>query len=341
MKKCLLKHIVYFICSLLSLTGLSSCETTLKLPVSGERKIVLMGELVAGDTVYFHGGQSIPVKDGASQRYELLRGLEVTLQDGNGLNRRMEGREDGLPASEYMLSYSAADVIHAGRTYSLSANDPALGTATASVAIPEPFAATVLDTARVTFMGQACIRLRLSITDAPAAAHFYVVEVLNQSAITEPFFLFNGAWLRLSEHLELYDSLLNAGVTVDEKIDEVLLSSFSRVNFYTTDPASEHLLNGNIDQAARRLLLTDITFNGGSHQSDIYIPVNMVGTGFPTVVQIKSVAADYFRFLQGYEDYNPYFSGTTLVAPVRLQGNIRDGLGIVGGVFRHQYRYRF
>lgn len=340
-----MKYLPGFICSLFIVIGMSSCETDLKLPDAGERKIVLLGELVADDSICFRGGQGIPLKNGTKLNFELLRDMKVSVDDQSGTAVTMTGKEDDLSSWLSTLVYSHGNTIQPGTTYDVRALHNALGTATAAVPVPQPFTAVIIDTATVPFLGQACVRFRVRINDLPAAGNFYAVEAVQQQYIQQQYFLYNNQWFLLQDHYSLYDSLQHEGITVDEKMEDTYSRSLIRLNFYTTDAMSEHLLNGNVNIPASRLLLKDNSFNGGSHDAEIFIPRTSIfsggpGVGFNTIIQVKSISADYFRYLQAYETYD-IFSGGNMTNPSRIPGNITNGAGIIGGVYRHQFRYSF
>lgn len=340
-----MKYLPGFIFSLFMMMGMSSCETDLKLPDTGERKIVLLGELVADDSIYFRGGQSTPLKNGTKLNFDLLQDMKVTVDDRSGTAVTMNGKEDDLASWLSTLVYAHGNKIQPGKTYEVRAEHPSLATAKAEVSVPPPFAAMVTDTATVPFLGMPCVRFRIRINDLPAAGDFYAIEAVQQQYIQQQYFLYNNQWLLLQDHFALYDSLQQEGIPVDEKMEDTYLRSLLRLRFYTTDAMSEHLLSGNVNIPANRLLLKDNSFNGGTHDAEIFIPRESIfsggpGVGFNTIIQVKSVSAGYFRYLQAYEAYDP-FSGSNMTTPSRIPGNITNGVGIIGGVYRHQFRYAF
>jgi hypothetical protein len=321
----------------------AACNRNLELPGSSEQKIVLLGELTAGDSVYIRAGKSTIIKSGAVMNNELITALSISITDGTGNSWNLESTEDDFAATGYTLPFYASHLVAPGAAYNITATHATLGIARASVSIPKAFDATITDTASVDYNGQACLRFHINIADQ-SEENFYAVEVIQQSFTIEPAFFFEGHWLKQSEHFNIYDSLINAGETPPERMDTFSMRQFNRVPVYTTDGQSEHLLNGNIAEPANRVLLKDLSFNGGSHQTAIYIPKASLGGQFPgmgqiTLIQVKSIAPDYFRYLQGYEQYD-FFSGlTNTIAPVRMTGNISNGVGMIGGVYKREFRY--
>ncbi len=336
-------YLRFILISLLLLQA--ACTRKLDLPASGQQKIVLLGELTADDSIYIRAGQSTVIKSGSSLNEELIQGLDISVEDGSGNLWHLNSEEDDFAASVFTLPFHSSHVVNAGMHYRVTAAHQALGIAETSVTIPKAFNATVTDTASVTYNGEACLRLQISIADNPEE-NFYAIEVLHQSFTIEPAFFYDGKWLKQSSNSELYDSLVNAGETPPEKTDTFAMRLFNRVPVYTSDAQSEHLLNGNIATLANRVLLKDHSFNGSNHQTDIYIPKTVLGGHFPgigqrTLVQVKSITGDYFRYLQGYEQYDLFSGSTNTTAPVRITGNISNGVGMIGGVHKKEFGYLF
>jgi hypothetical protein len=323
--------------------GFISCTDKLELPVKGERKIVLLGELVANDSIHFRAGQSIGIRDGAKGQMELVENLSISVNDGSR-DIPLSGAPDDLTFTEFTIPYSAAEKIMEGRTYEVTATHSAMGKARVRVQIPRPFTADVTGGTTVMHQGDSCVYFKININDDAAAGNNYVIEVLQQPYTIEGYFYFNGQWLRVVQHFQTYDSLKNAGANVPEKQDTLLNRGYNRLYFYTTDEASEHLINGTPTAEAKRLLLRDKNFVSPQHKSDIYIPKRSMGTPFPelgyrTIIQVKSIAPDYFLFLEAYEQFDPYLRFNNTAVPVKIPGNIENGVGMIGAVFRIEFRY--
>lgn len=324
---------------------LGACESRIKLPPAGEPKILMLGEMVAGDSIWFRAGQSIPVKSGTELYSGLLYDLDITIEEESGNIISLREYEDELSASVFTFAFSAANIISSDKTYKIKASHKKLGTATASVQIPQPFTAAVTDTTGITFRDEDCIKINVQFQDEPGK-QYYVLEVLQQPYTIEPSFFFDGSWLRVSDHFEIYDSLQNAGVDPQERNDTFSLHMFNRIHFYTDDLVSEHLLNGNGNVQARRLLLNDLSFNGNTHAASLIIPRGNFGQQFPginmrTLICVKSITAEYFRFLQGYEQSDPFMGFSNTINPIRVDGNVNNGMGMIGGVYLREFVYHF
>jgi hypothetical protein len=323
----------------------TSCEKNLELPSTTESKIVLLGEIVANESIYLRAGQSTPVKSGTPPAKGLLQNLTLSVTDGSGNVHTLNGAEDDLSSSEYTLAFSSITTPQPGMRYELTAKHDLLGTATAKLTLPKSFNAVIKDTTNVTFNGEQCIRINTQIADE-GEKNYYVLEVLQQPYTVEPSFFFNGSWIKVSDNYTTYDSLVNAGAAIQERMDSFYLRTFTRVNFYLEDEASEHVINGKRNQLAKRLLLNDKTFNGNAHVTSIIVPRGSLSQQFPgigmrTLVQIKSVTEDYFHFLQAYEQMDPFSGIFNTATPSEVPGNVSNGVGIVGGVFKREFIYHF
>lgn len=334
------KHIVLYFLSLSLLLLSGSCEKDLDIAGAGEQKIVLLGELVAGDSIYLRAGASTVIKSGAVINEALIQDLDISVNENNGTSISLSGHEDDLSFTEHTLAFFSGRQSKAGSTYAVTASHPELGVAHTSITIPEAFEASVVNTAVVDFKGESCVQMDIQINDN-AGKNYYVVELLQQPFSVEPSFLFNGQWIKTSENFEIYDSLQNAGVVVAERLDTFAMRMFNRITCYTTDAQSEHLLNGNSNTQCRRVLLDDKGFNGSVHHTTVFIPVSQLIEGYRTLIQVKSVAEDYFIYLKGYEQYDPFSGFSETNTPVRLTGNITNGVGMIGGVFKREFIYYF
>src|SRR3954467_4528936 len=83
----------------------TSCNKELKLPSVGEPKIVMLGELTAGDSVYLRAGQSVPIKAGMPLSVALIQNLQMTIEE-NGASFALSGAEDDLSSALVTIPYS-------------------------------------------------------------------------------------------------------------------------------------------------------------------------------------------------------------------------------------------
>lgn len=331
---------------LAAISILAACTKKLELP-GGEPKIVLLGELVAGDSIYFRAGKSTVLKSGADNALELISGLDITVSKKDGGSWPLNHEEDDLSANEFTLAYFSGQQVQESGRYTVTAKHARLGTAVAEVPVPAAFDAGVEDTASVVYQGFDCIQADLSFHDLPGAENFYCIEVVQQPYTVEPSFFYEGEWLKMSDYFELFDSLESAGVTVEQRIDTFYMRMFGRVPFMATDMLSEHVKNGKAGRETNRMIMSDKEFAGAVHNTSLFIPRKniMPGTpgffGYKTFIQVKSVSPDYFAYLKAYEETDRLLGFDEFSSKVRLSGNVQNGLGVIGGVFRRQFGFDF
>ncbi len=320
----------------------ASCQKELKLPGTGEPKIVIIGELTANDTVCLRAGQSVPIRSGPPLSVGLIKDLQMAIEQ-NGIPFMLNGAEDDLSAALVTIPYSANYLIKPGASYSVRGLHNSLGEVTAQVAIPHAFTASVIDTASVVFGGEDALKFTIQINDPASGGERYAIEATHQTYMPIDYFLFNGQWLSINDYFFTYDSLKSLGIAVPEKTEITYSKSSTRAMLATDDPVSEQLLRGYGGNNVRRILLSDQNFTGGTHITHVYIAKSALlpGLGYRTLLQVKSVSDDYYRFLNSYEQYDPALGYNNSSAPVRVQGNVVNGLGMVGGVYRQQFSYYF
>lgn len=325
--------------ALLSLVLLGGCNTDLPLPVSsGERKIVLLGELTANDTMFIRAGQSVLIQNSGAKP-PLIRELQVTVSDRQGINTALLERLDVMSDTLFTVPFSSAAFVKAGDVYQISANHPQLGMVKASVAIPKPFTASLKGIGFTTYNGDSVLQFDIDISDANAASAFYVLEVIQQSVLIKGYFTYNGRELPIKDNEALYNNLKSTGTETHDRYDTVYVPQYSRREFYTSDAQSDNA-GGSLDRIYKRVFLQGKNFGGILHNTHMFIPQRAIygqsGQLARTIVCVKSVAADYFTYLKGYDQYDPSSGSSGDAAPANLEGNVQGGFGMVGGVFRWQ-----
>lgn len=336
-----LRPILAACCSAAVLTG---CTRDLELPaIPAKPQIVLLGELTAGDSVYLRAGQSLPVAAGSGLQLQLVQGLQLSLQESGGANLQLHGREDALSPSLLTIPYTTSHQVKAGTVYDLTAAHASLGTATAHVTIPQAISAFVTDTGNLTYAGGAAMKVDIRIQDAPGVKQYYVIEVLKQQ-LDVGSFLFQGEWYSIRQYRSRYDSLKYiAQVPPLIRMDTTYRPVYTRQQVYTADPNAENLSFSNVQQPAKRILFRDDAFDGQPYSTTLYISRQ----GFVAaeeenkgriLVLVKSVSEDYFRYLRQYEQASLLYDPDQ---PVQVTGNVVNGYGVVGGVYRQQFAYLF
>jgi hypothetical protein len=312
----------------------------LPLPGAGaERKVVLAGELTAGDSVLIRAGQSTPIS--AASGTKLVQDLSLLLRDASGISTTLRVAEDHLSYTLFTLPYSSPRVIVAGETYQLQSGHPELPAVTAEVQVPRAFTATLATIKKISYNGDSALSLELLISDPGHAKALYVIEAIRQPVLLYGYFSFNGNEYRISENRWLYDSLKSEQVPVSERYDTSYSGLYERQQVYTTDAASENLAGASPGRPFGRIFIPGRAFGSPAHYTQILIPEKELfgehALHAQTTVYVKSVSPDYYDFLKAYEQYDPTTGVGGNTAPLKLEGNVNGGFGMVGGVYRWTY----
>jgi len=324
----------------------SACKSDLKLPdIKAEGRIVVLGELRANDSVYLRAGQSIPVAKGSPMQYVLPGQLSMWLTYPGGNTEQLYSFYDSWAQLLHTLPFSAAQRIAPGGVYSLAATQSGLPPVSCMVRVPAPFTAEIKDTATVWVNGLNLLRVRIEIQDDAAAVNYYTIEGIKEFQEVDSTFTWQGAALKVPEHRELYDSLLQAGSPPAVTRDTIKAGNYGRIYIYTDDERAENLKISNAQSASRRILLSDKAINGQRYTTQVYLDKTLFrspdGPKGPVTIQVKSVSEDYFAYLKGYEQFEVSSDFNSLAQPVKVEGNVTNGLGVVGGVYLQQFQYLF
>lgn len=323
---------------IITLTALlNACNTELPLPAStADKKIVLLGELTANDSMHLRAGQSGPLNTGGAG-LPLIEGLHLSAEDiQRGGSIALEEREDFVSIGLYTLPFTSAAMVAPGRDYRVAGRHPQLGEVRADVSIPKPFTARLAGTSFTNYSGDSVLLFDIDITDPDAVNAQYVIEALKQPVAIDGYFYFDGNEFSINTDRVLYDSLKRKGINIQEWYDTVYSGIFTRQSVYTSDMASE---NG-VGKLFGRIFLQGKSFGGTIHHTQILVPRKAV-YGLPdqyaqTVINVKSVAADYYTFLKAYEQYDPSSGLGGNTNPANLPGNVQGGFGMIGGVYLWQ-----
>jgi hypothetical protein len=307
-----------------------------------QRKISLLGELVANESLHFRGGQSTPVSSGSSLKFELLQGLSATITDASGLNVTLPGVEDSFSKVLYTVRFSAINKIVAGNVYTVKAVHPELGTAITTVTIPRAFTASVSDTITTVYGSDTTLATDIVIDD-PEGDNYFVLEAIKQSMTITGQFYHKSQWLDVNANRQLYDSLKRV-ISLQLKFDTLYGNSFQRVNTYTSDVNTENLKDNSSFNVFRRVLITDYKFSGSSYTTRIYLSrarnfFDSTDNKGRILLQVKSVSKDYFDYLKAYELYDPTIGFSTFSPPADVKSTIQNGMGVIGGVYKIQFSY--
>lgn len=326
------------------LTVVSSCTRNLDLPkVQAEKKIVLIGELTGGEPALLRAGQSLPLAEGNELKFSIIEGLEVKLEDENGIVQQLSGSADEMTPVLYTVPFKSTTVLSPGGRYKLTATHSNLGIATADFTVPPAFTSSIIDTTSTSYAGVSVFELGIQIDDLAGESNYYVIEAIKQYIDVTGFFNFGGQWYDLNGNKRLYDSLNKANLSFIKNFDTTFSSNYSRQPVYTTDPSTDNLMYGNSLNPSKRILLRDVNFNGTSYTTNISVDKSQfLATGYidrgQIVITVKSVSEDYYNYLVAYEQTEP---GLDPNQPVRIKGNVNNGLGMIGAVYTRRFTYFF
>lgn len=316
-----------------------SCNKDLKLPdLHTPKKIVLLGEVTAGDSVNIRGGQSVPVQKNTPLQFELIQNLSVSFSDASG-TQTMTGYMDSFANTIFTVPYHSDYIAKAGNTYSFTASHPQLGTATASVSVPPAFSAHVQYAGTAALGYDSVYVFNVTINDV-ATENYYVIEAIKQPLYVDGSFYYDGQWLDMGTNKTLYDSLRNNQVSLETKYDTTNSNLNLRMYMYTSDYNTENLRESPSSTTFRRILLNNYYFKGQNYTTKVFVSKQLLYTADGSFykglifLNVKSVSRDYFSYLKGYEGYNDGAGFSTLNVPAKLQGNVKNGMGIIGGVYK-------
>jgi len=330
----------YLLC--LFLWMLTSCGIELPLPESGvPKKIVLIGELVADDTVMVRGAETVPIKSGPALSPEPVRDLSLTLQTDEQLQFPLVEGFDFLSYYNLTLPFSNSHRIRPSSTYRLLGFHPDMDSVTVEVPVPSPFSARLLSTTETQFNGNAIIEVALKLEDAQIARHLFVIEATVQPINFDTYFNYDGNDYLLDDNRRLYDSLKNAAVELTERTDTVPTGNYNFMLQYTFDLQSENLAGATTSLSFKRIFIKGAGISTG-HITRIGLPIKSLrqedAEGAKIWLAVKSVSPDYYLFLKRADQYDASGYGLTGInySPVQ-EGNVKGGLGMVGGVFLQKF----
>lgn len=324
---------------------LPSCSKDLPLPeIKKENKIVLLGELVAGEHFYLRAGQSLAVVNNNNEplNFRVLNNLAVTVKENAGNVHDMKGQEDEFTPTLFTIPYTLDKPVGNGTIYTISATHSALGTVTATVQIPAQIDAAVTDTVSARYATDNTLKIKIRLKDPANKANYYVIEALKQIMNITGYYFHNNNWNAIADDTAFYRQLKAAGNVVT-RFDTTYQASYTRQAIYSADPLSENVQDNGSFTSGRRVLIRDVQFNGTDYETTVYVVQHaadsFLETRGRTIVYIKSVSEDYFQFLKGYEVYLPTVDYNSINQPVKIRGNVQNGYGMVGGVSQVTFTY--
>lgn len=342
-----MKHIITGL--LATVVAFAACTKKLELPdIPYEKKMTLIAELVANDSFYVRAGQSVPLTKNSTLYFDLLQNMKLAIEPTGLPAFSLTEYAEEFTRQTYTIPFASVQKVSANATYTITATHADVGTATAKVTIPAPFTASVKDTAHIQYSSSDAIQADITINDDAGGEHFYVIEVLKQIVSIRNLFYHNNQWLdaNFPVYKITYDSLVSAGVQVQKYSDTSFKRAFTRQGVYSNDPNTENVKDGDIFAMNKRILLKDNYFNGQNYTTRVIIR-NTVSEYEEEArkgvvhIMVKSVPKEYFEFLKAYEQYDPSVGFNSLAPPVKLTGNVQNGLGMVGAAYEVRFSYWF
>lgn len=334
-------------CFGLLLLGLCGCVSELALPdIASDRKLVLLGELIADDTISLRLGHSTPVAQGSMALPPDPVGISAFISKENTQIASLQPQIDRHTLYLNTLLISEPQRIFSGSRYSIQVLSNKYPPASATVQIPHPFITAIIDTVTVSYAGHQALRVLFRIYDLAGETNFYSVEAQRQSFALSGSFVYRRDTFDLVQDKPLYDSLRSAGLFPPRFVDTNYATIYERLPLYTNDALSENLKLATPFTSAKRILVADAGFANNRHDLQVFVPKDHFQGSFPRdlgriILSVKSVTPDYFDYLRAYETFTPATSTGYLAQPVRIKGNVTGGLGVVGGCFRVSYSFHF
>jgi hypothetical protein len=308
--------------------------------------MVLLGEISAGDSLHLRLGQSVPVTQSTKGLPQWPADLEAKSYAGMQLLSQCRPHADELTDTLGTLVVPDGARTYAGVQYKVQVTGSGFPDIEAVVPVPSPFTVALTDTQTVFYNGIKALEITFRIYDLASEKNWYVFEVLRRRIEVAGTFNYLGIRYDINLYYPLYDSLLQAGQRPASNITTSLSQRAERLITYTTDGATENMKLATAFSPARRVLLDDATFSGRSYDLKVLVDKSRFSGTAPydlgqVTFYVKSVSDDYFKYLRAYETFTPATSGGFLSQPVRIEGNVKGGYGVVGGVFPVAFPYRF
>ncbi len=329
------------------LFGMASCVKELPLPnLEGLRRMVLLGELSAGDSLNLRLGQSVPVTQSTQGLLQWPADLEAKSYQGTQLLSQCRPHPDAFTDTLGTLAVQDAARTYAGVSYKIQVTGSGFPDIEALVRVPSPFVAALIDTQTVRYNGLKALQLTFRIYDRGGEKNQYAFEAVRRGMKVQGTFEYGGSRYDIALYYTLYDSLRQAGQRPSSNIKVTPSQTAERLTTFTTDGATENIKLATALSPARRVLLEDATFAGGTHDLTVLVDKSRFTGSAPydlgqITFYVKSVSEDYFTYLRAYETFTPATSGGFLAQPVRIEGNVKGGYGVVGGVFSVPFPYVF
>jgi hypothetical protein len=308
-------------------------------PAETPSRIVLLGELVAGDSLQIRAGRSKAFASATYTNPEFETGIQISCRSG-GNEIALTPYVDLLLYASFTTLFSNPSLVPAQSEYVVRATGARLQDVEARVQVPAPFAATVTAAGPAQYNGATMQAYDVRLSQIPAGARF-VIEAFQSPAEIQTYFFFDGSRLDYVQNRDVYDSLIRSGESVDLLRDTSVSVQMQRQSIYSDQMSAENTATG----STRSYYWYFIKPASASQDLRLYIPAAAQGIEHrKIIVQIKSVSEDYYNYLKAYElsRLQPQNANNSLlITPTTAAGNVKGGFGIVGGVYLQESRFLY
>ncbi|PSL44279.1 uncharacterized protein DUF4249 [Chitinophaga niastensis] len=325
----------------------TACKKTYTPSTHLTNKLVILAELTAGDTIKIPVGKSTLIENGSTINFEKITNASVHLQDALGHFWLLPFNASPEYSNGPTSIYSYPQKIIADQTYTIDISQPDLEAVKATTHIPAAFTITEVDTLREMYTDQPVLTFNFTINDVPGEEDFYIIEALKQVVKIYRHF----TWQNITYNYDtpdgkaLYDRLKDQYPLPLLK-DTIPTNTFIRLNMFNRDMLTDNsAINYNGD-SFHRIFLSDASFDGEAYRTTVSVNTQYF-TSDNTMMQgsvlfmVKSVSRGYYDYLFQYEKNKIDFGTLPSSHSVTPSGNITNGLGILGGVYKNQLTYYF
>lgn len=337
---------VHFIMLAAVILSLSSCKKNFSSTEFVEDNLVVLSEMVAGDSIKIPVGKTIKAGSGSIIRFNKVNDAEVIVREENGPSWMLRANYSSQYASNPATVYTRNRRLRNNRTYYLEIKHPVLGTVKAYTHIPSQPGVSI-DTFYTTWQGKDVLAAEITLQSPADKNALYIIEAVKELLIVKHYFVYGGVRYDydIPKGKALYEQVKNTpGVQLLK--DTVSQDSYTRLNLYTDDHNTENSKINDLSNPFRRIFLPLDILPGQSYSTNIYIDREFFVAGDPlqkgkVKLQIKSVSKELYDYLLTYEKYKTDFGSVPSSDLISPDGNIQNGLGIFGGSAKHEAVYYF
>ena len=310
-------------------------------------KLVVFGEITAGDSVKISIGKSLIVGNGTPITFEKINNASVFLSPDNGASRQLLINNSTFFTGNPTSIYSHSKSVDFKASYSLEVKHPLLGIVTSRTMIPGPFNVDNVNTEEDDVNGEDAFIFSFSLNDPGSEKNYYVFEAVKELLKVSKYFLWQGVRYdyNTQEGEELYERVKDEP-DVALVTDTITTNKYIRLNLFTQDQKTDNDEFGSLDSSFRRIFIMDSTFNGQPYYGQFAVSMKYFQANTPeetgrVLIQVKSVTKELYDYLSHYEKYKSEFGNIPTGQLTSPPGNIVNGLGVFGGVSKKEWKFYF